>query len=302
MAKYDKVPRKKKKALKKAAGKQGQKTPKKEVVTLANKEAQKKKRDAATLRRYNQNKQYLESLNIPTDIISKSTSIKETKKRAEKYLAEQGKSERQYKQSNLVARKINRLLDAGFTQEEAQKIVGSFWRPVSDKKIAEIIEEKNRPPINENIPLVGKNYLYVGVCEIKDGFHVPNTDALTTEQLKDFVQDVLKEARRTPDGSASFSAAFQYGRGSKSNMEYRAKVMYERGYNMNAEHLKLSPERYQKITVSNKWSEHDFFGMFYTCITQMKNADVLDFNDYLKDYCISNGFPFMDEFPYLDKK
>ena len=299
MPKYDKLPRKKKKAVKKAAGLQGKKTTKKEVISLANKEAQKQKRNAATLRRYNENKKYLESLNIPTNIITKSTSIKETKKRAEKYLAEHAKNERQYKQANLVARKINRLIDAGFTHEEATKIVGSFWRPASDKKIAEIIHEKTRPPINENIPLKGKNYLYVGVCEIKDGFTIPNLHLLSLEDIKDFLDSNLGKAAKEPDGSPNFSSVFQYKYGSKSNMEYRAKVFYDRGYNMNVEHLKLTPERYQKITVSNAWSERDFFSMFYTCTCQMKNSDIIDFNDYLKDYCNSNGYPFMDDYPYL---
>lgn len=302
MPKYDKVPRKKKKAVKKAAGLQGKSVPKREVISLANKETEKQKRNAATLRRYNANKEYLKSLNIPTDIISKSTTIKETKKRAENYLKEQGKTERQIKQANLVARKVNKLIDSGFTYEEAQKAVGSFWKPISDKQLQQLIDERSKPPINSNIPLVGKTYLYVGVCEVKDGFHIPNTSQLSTEQLKDFVYDILTEAKRTPDGSGSFASAFQYGRGSKADMEYRAKQMYKRGYDTDPEHHKLTPERYQKITVSNKWTEHEFFSMFYTCASQMKNADILDFNDYLKDYCNSNGFPFMDDLPYLDKK
>ena len=268
--------------------------------------AEKEKREAAATRRYNSNKEYLKKHGVPTDIISKSTTIKETKKRAEEYLknkaAKEAKTDRQKRQANLVARKINRLIDAGFSHAEAEKLVGSFWRPASDKKIADIIEEKRKPPINSDIPLTGKTYLYVGVCEVKDGFHVPNTKGLTTDQLKDYVTDILRSAQYTPDGSGSMSSVFTYARGTKARMERRAEVFYKRGYNLDPAHHKLSPQQYQKITVSNTWSEHEFFSMFYTCISQMKNHDVLDFNDYLKDYCKMNGFPFMDDFPYLDKK
>ena len=292
----------KKKQLKKRAGLEGQRVSQAQLETLQKKEAQKRKRDAATTRRYNSNKNYLKSVGVPTDIITKSTSIKETKKRAEEYLKSQAKSDRQIRQANLVARKINRLIDSGFSYEEAKAKVGSFWRPISEKEIDRIIHEKTAPTINENIPLKGKNYLYVGVCEIKDGFHVPNTASMTAQELKDFTRDILRAAKNNPDGSASFASAFAYSKGTKARMERRAERFYNRGYDMNPEHMKLTPERYQKITVSNTWSEHDFFAMFYTCASQMKNADVLDFNDYLKDYCISNGFPFMDDFPYLDKK
>lgn len=297
--KKNKLSRKQKKALKKAAGLQGKKVSKQELNAIVQKEAQKKQRGAATLRRYNSNKEYLEKMGVPTDIITKSTTIKETKKRAAEYLAKQEQTDRHKKQASLVARKINRLIDAGYTHEEATKLVGNFWRPASNKVIDQFVAEKRKPPKNENIRLTGKQYLYVGVCEIKDGFSIPNTGSLTTEEIQDILQINLDEAVHNPDGSDKFASVFEYKYGSKGNMEHRANVFYGRGYDMNPEHLKLSSNQYQKLTVSNKWSEHEFFAMFYACTCQMKNQDIVEFNDYLKDYCKANGFPFMDDYPYL---
>ena len=300
--KNKKLSRKQKKALKKAAGLQGKKVSKQELNAIAQKETQKKQRSVAAQRRYNNNKEYLEKMGVPTDIITKSTSIKETKKRAAEYIAKQEQTDRHKKQANLVARKINRLIDAGYTYDEASKLVGNFWRPASNKVIDQFVAEKRKPPKNENLVLSGKQYLYVGVCEIKDGFQIPNLKLLTSEEIQDLLAENLHEAVKNPDGSDRFSSVFQYKYGSKARMERRAEVFYSRGYDMNIEHLKLNTEQYQKITVSNKWSEHDFFSMFYTCTCQMKNEDIVEFNDYLKDYCKSNGFPFMDDYPYLSKR
>lgn len=297
MAKYDKVPRKKKKAVKKAAGLQGKSVPKKEVVSLANKEAQKKKRDAATLRRFNANKEYLKSLNIPTNIITKSTSTKETKKRAERYLAEQGKTERQIRQANLVARKINRLIDAGFTKQEAEKYVGSFWRPASEKTLDSIIAEK-APPAGTNFTFTAKEHLYIGAAEVRGGFHPENFTHLSNAELASQIHDRVNEADSNPDDSNSLYCVYQVYTGNKDDMNHVAKTFYKRGYNMSPKHTKLDSKQYNKLTISNSWNEHDFYSMVLNVINQMKNEDVRPFISRMREYCDSNGLPFMKN---LDK-
>ena len=298
MAKYDKVPRKKKKAVKKAAGLQGKKTPKTEVVKLANKEAQKKKRDAATLRRYNANKEYLKSLNIPTDIITKSTSIKETKIRAEKYLSEQAKKQqsfdRQYKQSNLYARKINKLLDAGFTMEEATEHVGSFWRPATDKKIDEIIAERHADTrVGANIKFSSHEWLYVGYADTTNNFMIEDLSDVSDTELKRLIKYLKRNARKHPDDSSGFKGVFIVKHGTEQEMRYQAMYWYSRGYDLRPNVLKLSEYSFNKITVSNTFSQRDFWEMIYQCITQMKNEDVNHFFDALNEYCDEAGFPFM---------
>ena len=301
--KYDnKVPRKQKKAVKKKAGLQGQKVQKEQVVNLANKETQKQRRANQAARRYNENIELLKSVGLPTNIITKKTSQKETRRIVDEYLSTQQKTEKRRQIEQRYAYKINRLIDAGFTPEEAQKIAGSVSRQLSNAKIDEVIAKKNAPPTNSSIRLKGKQYLYVGVCEIKDGFSIPNTKGLTVNQLKDYIQEILTAAKASPDGSGSFSSAFSVAFGSRSNMQHRAKVMYNRGYNMDPQHLKLQENQYQKITVSNAWNEHEFLSMFYACASQMKNSDVIDFNNKLKNYCNENGFPFMDDFEYIRRK
>ena len=290
-----------KKQLKKQAGLEGKKVSRKELESLRRKEVEKQKRNAATLRRYNQNKRYLDSLDIPTDIISKSTSIKETKKRAEKYLAEQAKekakSDRHYKQSNLVARKINRLLDAGFTKEEAEKLVGKFWRPTSDKKIEEIILEKTSPILESGITFTAKEYLYIGAAETRGGFVPELYDHLSNGELAAQILDRMNEAQFHPDDSNSMYCVYRVDYDeSKEELNHVAKAFYKRGYDLSAKnkrHVKLDSKQYNKLTISNRWNEHDFYSMVLNCINQMKNEDVLPFIAEMGQYCNRNGLPFM---------
>lgn len=300
MPKYDKVPRKKKKAIKKASGLQGQKTSKKQVVDLANKEAAKQKRAAATVRRYNANKKFLEDLGIPTSIITKSTSTKETKNKAHKYLAEQKKEQREVKQAHLVARKINRLIEAGFSYDEANKMVGSFWRPISDKKLDEVLSQKitvQNPVIDATY--VTSNYLYVGAAEIRGGFHAENFDGFTNAELAAQIHDRINEASDNPDDSNSLYSVYQVYSGSKERMNHVASVYYKRGYNMDKDSLKLDSKQYMKLTISNRWNEHGFYSMVLNCINQMKNEDVKPFIREMNRYCKQNNLPFMEN---LNKK
>ena len=298
MPKYDKVPRKKKKAIKKAAGLQGQKTTKKEVVNLANKEAQKQKRNAATLRRYNANKEYLKSLNIPTDIISKSTSIKETKKRAEKYLAEQNKEkavfDRQYKQAHLVARKTNRLLDAGFTRAEADEIIGSFWKPATDKVIEERIQERRKfIDFTGEVKLSSDVWLYIGYADVTNNFRMDDLTNVSDRELKELIKYMRAYAKDNPDDSSGFRGVFKVSFGTRSEMRRIAAYWYERGYNLDSSVLKLSEYSFSKITLSNTFSQRDFWEMIYQCMIQMKNEDVELFFRELQRFCNEADFPFM---------
>lgn len=292
MAKYDKLPRKKKKAVKKAAAQQGKQITNKQAISLANKEAEKQKRNAATLRRYNANKDYLKSLNIPTDIISKTTSIKETKKRAENYLKNEKKKARHEKQTKLYARKVNSLIDAGFTQAEAEKQVGSFWHPISDKRLTEIIQEK-APPSGTNFTFTAKEHLYIGAAETRGGFRPENFSHLSNGELAAQILDRQNEAMNNPDDSAHMYCVYRVDSGDKEDMNHVAKTFYKRGYNMSSKHTKLDSKQYNKLTISNRWNEHDFYSMVLNCINQMKNEDVRPFLTEMTRYCNRNGLPFM---------
>lgn len=166
----------------------------------------------------------------------------------------------------------------------------------------QIKRQNSRTPVNDTVRLSGKKYLYVGVCEIKDGFIISNVGMLSTSDLYGFVLECIEKAINHPDGSPSFSAVFAWAMGSKSDMEYRAQVYYKRGYDLTPQMMKLSTDQYQKITVSNKWSYREFLELMYCCMTHMKNSDVLDFSEFLRNYCSVNNFPFMDSFPYVRRK
>lgn len=140
-----------------------------------------------------------------------------------------------------------------------------------------------------------KEHLYIGFADIVDGWHSQNLSILPINDLKALIMDRVREARINEDGSDSFRGVFNIAMGSQNDMEHRARVFYKRGYDMTPKHLKLTENQYSKITVSNKWSEWDFLEMTYSCITQMRNADVESFMKNLKRYCRRNALPFMDD-------
>lgn len=198
--------------------------------------------------------------------------------------------------------KLNAIRATGYRGKVTDAQLKKSWSNLQAEFAGIDIPEKMKSSRNTDIPLVGRSYLYVGVAEVKDGFLVPDLDMLSIDQIKTFCKEAVNDAKMLPDDSGTFSAAFQFATGTKSDMEYRAKVMYKRGYNMNPAHLKMDAGQYQKLTVSNKWSEREFFKMFYSCVTQMKNSDVVLFNNHLKRYCNSNNFPFMDDFQFINTK
>lgn len=204
--------------------------------------------------------------------------------------------------------KLDAIRATGYKGKITDTQLRKSWNSLADEFSGLSIPEKQikrqnaRTPENDTLRLSGKTYLYIGVAEIKDGFRVDDLSNLSTNDIKDLVESRLREAQAAPDDSGSFSAAFKFSSGSKSDMEHRAKVMYKRGYDMNPQHLKMESNQYQKITVSNKWNKREFFEMFYTCISQMRNDDALAFNDHLKRYCQTNNFPFMDDMPFRRNK
>ena len=76
-------------------------------------------------------------------------------------------------------------------------------------------------------------------------------------------------------------------------MREQAMYWYGRGYDLRPDVLKLSEYSFSKITISNTFSQRDFWEMIYQCITQMKNEDVNGFFKILTRYCDVAGFPFM---------
>ena len=103
-----------------------------------------------------------------SSIITKSTSKAETRRRAEVYLVEQRKAREKLVREQRYARKVNKLISAGFSQAEAEQITGSIWHQKSDKDIESIIHEKTKSAINENIKVKADTYLYVGFAETNE--------------------------------------------------------------------------------------------------------------------------------------
>lgn len=257
----------------------------------------KERRAAATTRRYNENIAFLENLRIPTNIITKSVSKAETKRRAEKYLQAQAEAakaakaaERKRKASERYAYKVNRLIDAGLSRADAEKQVGTIWKQKSNKAVEAVASH-----YYENTPRKAKNGVafYVGFADISGaGFHVEDNDVETSLHQ---IQERLEECQKGMDaGSDSrFRGAFIVKMGAESTMEKYAYNMYQRSVNFSKEHPKFDGKQYHKITVSNEWSRRDFLNMVNSCIQQMPPRDVPDFYKAAKDYCKKAGYDYL---------
>lgn len=165
--------------------------------------------------------------------------------------------------------------------------------PPTGYKIRGTRGNKKAPAFNPNIRLTGSNYLYIGAAEVQGGFHAEDLTGLSDDDLIDRINERISDATGNPDGSSDLFCVFQVHHGSRSDCEELAKFYYGRGYNMTADHMKTIKDRYQRITVSNSFSQREFHEMVYTCISQMKNEDVKPFISQMRSYCNSNGFPFM---------
>lgn len=287
----------KNKQLKKKAGLQGQRISKKQKQELAKKEAKRNKRANDRARRYNENLSYLKERNVPTSIITKSTSKAETQRRAEAYLVEQRKAREKLARERRYARKVNKLISAGFSQAEAEQIVGSIWHQKSDKDIESIIYEKTKPASNENIKIKADTYLYVGFAETNEKLGFADFKNYTTDELLEIIRDRLQEASLNPTGSESMAGVFVVESGSKEEMQALANDYYKRGYNfkMAKGHVKFSTERYMKVSMSNTYTQHNFLQMVCSVLCNAKNEMVGDYFDEFKYYCDKSGLPFLND-------
>lgn len=165
--------------------------------------------------------------------------------------------------------------------------------PPAGYKIRGTSGNKKQPAFNPNIRLTGSNYLYIGAAEVQGGFSAEDLTGLSDEELIDRINERIEDAKAYPEGSSALYCVFQAHFGSRSDCKAVADFYYQRGYQLSSEHMKTTQDRYNRITISNTFSQREFNEMVYTCITQMKNEDVGPFISKMKAYCNSNGFPFM---------
>lgn len=186
--------------------------------------------------------------------------------------------------------KMQALERAGFTYKKTDLKLG--WVRLADKYPTIIIPEKYQKQTNKIY--TGKTYLYVGAAQVRDTSFKPNNyNELTVRELKAQIRDRLNEAKNSPDNSDDLICAFKVYSGSKEDMNHIAGKFYSAGYNFSGFAVKLDGRSYAKITVSNKWSEHEFLSMILCCITQMGNDEVPGFIQEMVYYCNVNDFPFM---------
>lgn len=156
--------------------------------------------------------------------------------------------------------------------------------------------------IPADIKWTGQYYMYIGAAEVQEGFRRENLGSLSDQELVERINERIADAMGNPSGSSDLFCIYQVYVGSKEDCEEIADFYYERGYNISGrskaqkhvKYVKLVQERYNKLTISNKFSQREFHEMIYNVITQMKNEDVAPFINQCDDFCTMNGFPFME--------
>ena len=160
------------------------------------------------------------------------------------------------------------------------------WEKLREKYSKEITPPgKNR--------LTGDTYLYIGAAEVQGGFSLMNLSKVDDDRLIDLINKRVEDAKADPSGSLDLYCVYQVYYGSKDDCMSIANFYYKRGYNLTAKRQKFNQDRYNKITISNSFSQREFHEMIYTCISQMKNEDVPFFMQEMARFCEENDFPFI---------
>lgn len=170
---------------------------------------------------------------------------------------------------------------------------GSQVTPPPTHKTRGTTDNKKKTAFNPAIRLTGSTYLYIGAAEVQAGFSALDFTGITDRELIDMINRRKEDAKADPSGSADLYCVFQVYSGGRSDCEEIANFYYQRGYNISPDHIKTNPGRYNRITISNSFSQREFHEMVYTCISQMKNEDVPIFMNEMEHFCDKNGFPFM---------
>lgn len=286
-----------KKQVKKELGyKQGESISRSELEKVYEKKSIANKRKNAEAKLFNKKKRYLESQNVPPDLITKRDSWKVVKKIADDEARQRRILKRREQENTRFLDKIGQLIKAGFTEDEAKTIVGSPTNQLSYKKLNHIIEEKTKPPINENIKVTTDDYLYVAFASTNDSLGLDYHNWEIDEML-DFIRNRLQEARLNPTGSASMTGVFKIEHGSKSAMLKQAKYYHTRGYNFDPAQgaLRFDGVTYNKLTLHNQYSQQAFLELVCTVLGNAKNEMVNDYFTEFHDYCIDNNLPFLNK-------
>lgn len=159
------------------------------------------------------------------------------------------------------------------------------------EKLREKYSKEITPP--GKIRLTGDTYLYIGAAEVQGGFTLIDLSDVDDARLADLIHKRIEDAKADPSSSADLFCVYQVYDGTKKDCTTVANFYYKRGYNLTAERQKFNQDRYNKITISNSFSQREFWEMVYTCIVQMKNEDVMPFVQHLARYCKKNGWPFI---------
>ena len=150
-----------------------------------------------------------------------------------------------------------------------------------------------KPRVSTRTRLTGPIYLYIGAAEVQGGFSLMNLSKVGDDRLIDLINKLVEDAKADPSGSSDLYCVYQVYYGTKDDCTAIANFYYKRGYNLTAKRQKFNQDRYNKITISNSFSQREFYEMIYTCISQMKNEDVPFFMQEMARFCEENDFPFI---------
>ena len=150
-----------------------------------------------------------------------------------------------------------------------------------------------KPRVSTRTRLTGPIYLYIGAAEVQGGFSLMNLSKVDDGRLIDLINKRIDDAKADPSGSDDLYCVYQVYYGTKDDCTAIANFYYKRGYNLTAKRQKLNQDRYNKITISNSFSQREFHEMIYTCISQMKNDVVPFFMQEMARFCEENNFPFI---------
>lgn len=280
------LPRKQKKAIKKSLIAKGKETTPQAVQTEYKRQKTNAKKANSAARLYNEKKRFLQEEKIPVSIISKRDSWDTVKSKAKAYKKEQ----RDKKNAQRFARKVNSLIDAGFSKKEAEKMVGTPGKQkLSFDAVEKAVQDKNS--FDDNKQYVTKDYFYVGFADLMGNGMIH--DEMSADEALDQINERLSEIGGRISGSPDrLAGVFKVAYGSKDDVDHLAKINYCRSYNFSKKHPKFDGKAYHVVCKGNAWTRAEFLNMINNCVQGMPDGDVKGFVEVANRYCERNNLPF----------
>ena len=125
-------------------------------------------------------------------------------------------------------------------------------------------------------------------------FNTSRYKEFSFEELKQHIQERIKDGQEEPDNSGVLALVFDITDGTQEECEQHLNDMSQRGYNLSKG--KLTDRRYHRLVNRNDWTMREFAEMTCCLLDQIHNRDIPYLISSMQQFLIDSGLPFNEVF------